>query len=388
MKINLVLPHQLPFPPTRGGGVESLNWMLAREFARCGHEVVAYSRKVPTTPSRETDEFGIRHIRVRGYDLRPNRWMDHLFGLRYAQNLRPHLENADVTSCHTPFSFKICRQAGLGVCAHTLHRTPKWPLPFYRGMDRVYCGSDAVVAQARRIDPQIRNLKRVYNCVDLPSKPPGWPARQPGSGIRFLYVGRFVPDKGIESLVHGFEQALRAFPNSYLETIGPQVCAMGGNTPFLHKMSQYISRHGLTERVTFRPPEFDRNKLAESMLAADVICVPSLSGETFSMAILEAMALGKPVLVSDFSPMPEAVDHEVTGYVARAGDAESIAAGIEFFAQAPERLPALGRAGFEKAQRCFSVETIAAEYLEDFTSLIHAKRGRTYMEVCQPSDAR
>jgi glycosyltransferase involved in cell wall biosynthesis len=362
--------------------------MLAREFARCGHEVVAYSRAVPTTPSRQTDEFGIRHVRVQGYDLRPNRWLDHYFGYRYAQNLLPHLESADVTSCHTPFSFKIYRRVGLGVCTHTLHRTPKWPLPFYRGMDRVYCGSDAVVAQARRIDPQIRNLKRVYNCVDLASNPPPWPVRRTGSGIRFLYVGRFVPDKGIESLVLGFERSLRAFPNNRLETIGPQVSAMGGNTPFLHKMSQYISKNQLTENITFRTPEFDRNKLAESMQAADVICVPSLSGETFSMAILEAMALGKPVLVSDFSPMPEAVDHEVTGYVARAGDAESIAAGIQFFSEAPERLPSLGRAGFEKAQRCFSVETIAGEYLEDFAALIHAKKGRSHIPVHQPTDAR
>ncbi len=374
MKINLVLPHQLPFPPARGGGVENLNWMLAREFARCGHEVVAYSRAVLGLAPREIDEYGIRHIRVTGYDLRPNRVVDHFFGFLYARNLEPILESADVTTFHTPFSFKLCKRPKLGVCAHTIHRTPKWPLPFYRRLDRLYAGSDAVVAQARRIDPRNRNLKRIYNCIALPAEPPAPPPRAPGAGLRFLYVGRFVPDKGIVSLIKGFEQSLRTFPENRLETIGPQESAQGADSGFFRSMGAYVKRHGLGNRVTFLPPEFERASLDARIAAADVICVPSLSGETFSMAILEAMALGKPVLVSDFSPMPEAVDHEVTGYVARAGDAESLAAGIRFFSARAEELGAMGRAGFAKAQRSFSVERIAGEYLEDFAELIAARR--------------
>jgi glycosyltransferase involved in cell wall biosynthesis len=249
-------------------------------------------------------------------------------------------------------------------------------LPLYRKLDRVYCGSDAVVAQAQRIDPWIRNLKRVHNCVALEAEPPAPAAREPGAGLRFLYVGRFVPDKGIASLVQGFELSLREFPGNRLETIGPQTSEQGASTHFFRKMSRYIAQHGLTDRVKFLPAEFDRAKLDARIAAADVICVPSLTGETFSMAILEAMALGKPVLVSDFSPMPEAVDHEITGYVARAGDPQSLAAGVRFFSQNSERLAAIGRAGFEKAQRCFSVEKIAGEYLSDFEALILAKQGR------------
>jgi glycosyltransferase involved in cell wall biosynthesis len=267
-----------------------------------------------------------------------------------------------------------------------LHRTPKWPLRFYRGLDRVFCGSDAVVAQARRIAPEMHNLKRVYNCVALPPAPPSAPARRSQEGLRFLYVGRFVPDKGIESLVRGFAISLRDFPGNRLETIGPQTSKMGASSGFFKRMSRFVTEHGLTESVSFRPPEFDRTRLDAVIAEADVICVPSLGGETFSMAILEAMALGKPVLVSDFSPMPEAVDHQVTGYVARAGDPESIAEGIHFFAEAPGQLAGLGKAGFEKAQRCFSVERIAAEYLEDFAALIEGKKGRTYVQMAQPSE--
>ena len=374
MKINLVLPHQLPFPPTRGGGVENLNWLLALEFVRRGHQVVAYSRAAEGLAVSESDARGIRHVRVKGYDRHPNRWLDHFNGLRFARHLRPVLEPADVTTFHTPFSFLLRYKRGIGVCAHTIHRTPKWPVPLYRGLDRVYCGSDAVVTQAQSVDHSIHNLKRVYNCIDatvLPSVAP--PAGR--AGLHFLYVGRFVEDKGMESLIKGFELALRDFPESRLQTLGPQVDEAGGNTDFFNRMSRYLVQHGLERKVEFLPPVFDKTRLNTMIVAADVVCVPSLSGETFSMAILEAMALGKPVLVSDFSPMPEAVDHELTGYVARAGDAGSIAEGMRFFSAHRDRLAMIGARGLEKVRRCFSVEKIGGEYLEDFEALVAARKG-------------
>jgi glycosyltransferase involved in cell wall biosynthesis len=348
--------------------------MVAKEFARRGQQVIAYSRSFPELPLRDTDEHGIRHVRLQGFDLRPNRWIDHFYGFRYSRVLAPVLENADVTSFHTPFSFILAQCPRLGVCTHTIHRTPKWPLPLYRRLDRLYCGSDAVVNQARRICPSIRTYKRIHNCIALPPEPVRQIEKTPTTGLRFLYVGRFVADKGIESLVRGFARSLLSFPGNRLDTIGPQQSEQGGDTNFFRAMCRHVEQAGLTDRVSFLPPEFDREKLDARIAAADVICVPSLAGETFSMAILEAMALAKPVLVSDFGPMTEAVDHLHTGYVARSDDADSLCEGIEFFSARPEELPAIGYAGFMKAKRSFSVDQVASEYLEDFAQLIEAKR--------------
>jgi len=379
MKINLVLPHQLPFPPMRGGGVEHLNLLLAREFVRSGHDIVAYSRAAPNVPDRETDSDGIRHVRVKGYDRHPNRWIDHLNALRYARNVYRVLEQADLSSFHTPFSFLLRRKEGAGVCAHTIHRTPKWPLPLYRNLDRLYCGSDAVMAQAREIDGTLTSLKRIYNCIALGPEAPVGGQGDETAGLKFLYVGRFVTDKGIESLVKGFELAREEFPGNRLETVGPISGADGADYHFFRKMSQYVGQRGLDGEVTLGGPIFDKAQLNGVIASADVICVPSLGGETFSMAILEAMALAKPVLVSDFSPMPEAVDHLVTGYVARAGDAGSIHDGIRFFCENRSRIAEMGRAAFHKAATSFSVERIASEYVEDFEALIRGKSGSTKM---------
>jgi glycosyltransferase involved in cell wall biosynthesis len=382
VKINLVLPHQLAFPPIRGGGVENLNWLLAREYARVGHQVVAYSRVTSGLSARETDEHGIRHVRIKGYNRRPNRWLDHLLAFRYERNLARIIEVADITSSHTPFSFLLRRIPRIGVCTHTIHRTPKWQVRLYRRMERLYCGSDAVVAQARAIDPGLTNLKRVYNCVEVNKEPPH---RAPGlgKGLQFLYVGRFVPDKGIESLVQGFEASLREFPDNRLVTVGPQRSHEDGDSRFFRRMSRYIQIHKLHESIEFLPAEFDRTKLKVLVEQANVVCVPSLSGETFSMAILEALGLGKPVLVSDFGPMKEAVDHMETGYVASAGSSVSLAEGIRFFSQNSETLPSIGRAGLEKARTCFSVEQIAAEYLADFEALMGLRTTNAAREPCR-----
>ncbi len=378
MKINLVLGQQLVFPPIRGGGVENLNWMLAREFARLGHEVVAYSRAVPELPDRETDAHGIRHIRLPGYALHPNLWIDHLSALRWAVKLWPVLEPADVTSFHTAFSFLLRYRRGLGVCTHTIHRTPKPIVPLYRNLDRVYGGGDAVVRQALTIDPRIRNLKRVWNCIAIPpdAQPPVSPPRSASAGLRFLYVGRFVRDKGIESLIKGFELARTKHPDNTLATVGAQTDQSGADTAFFREMSDYVTRRALARSVELLPPVYDKAKLAALIAAADVICVPSLSGETFSMAVLEGMAQAKPILVSDFAPMPEAIDHQINGYIARAGDAASIGEAIEYFSTHRDDLPRLGAAAFLKARDRFSAAVIAQEYLADFRELIAGKLPR------------
>ena len=374
LKINLVLGQQLVFPPIRGGGVENLNFALACQFARLGHNVVAYSRAIAELPTRDIDEHGIKHVRISGYDLHPNIWLDHINALRWAIRLTQILENADVTSFHTAFSFLLRYRAGLGVCTHTIHRTPKAIVSLYRKLDRVYCGADAVVCQAKKLDSKIDNLKRIYNCIEIqPDLIAPVSAPQVYRGLLFLYVGRFVRDKGIESLIKGYELSTQKHPRNRLETVGAQTDDSGADMIFFHDMLSYLETKQLKEYIKFLPPIFARLKLIAKMREADVICVPSLSGETFSMAVLEGMALGKPVLVSDFGPMPEAIDHKVDGYVADAGSAESISNAISFFSENPATLSEIGTAAQKKVREKFSSEVIATEYLLDFQTLIRKK---------------
>lgn len=367
MKINLVLGHQLAFPPLLGGGVENLVWGLARSWQEMGHEVVAYSRLVLDLPAQQTDEFGIKHRRVAGWDRHANVWVDHFHAWKYAGRIRSVLEPADITSFHTPFSFRFVGDSSLGVLTHTIHRSPKWIVRLYRKLDRNYGGSDAVIQQAAQIDPSLSNLKRIYNAFPFGENPPSDQAES--EKTEFIYFGRFVPDKGIEALLRGFAQIAADFPHIRLATLGPQIDEEGGDSKFYHQMRALVHGWGLDHRICFEAPIYDKTLLHRRLGRGHVICVPTIRGETFSMAILEAMSLAKPILTSDFPPMKEAVDHGETGYIARAGDVSAMAGGLRFFASHPDRIEEMGGLAFRRAKERFSLPTIAAEYLEDFRHL-------------------
>ena len=375
MKINIALGHSLPFPPTKGGGIENINFSLSKAFVALGHEVVVYSRHEPGLRRKETDQFGIRHIRLNGFDWTSRKPIDALNSLRWCMRLSKSMEPADATLCNTLFSFLFRKNGRLGILASTIQRTPtRWKVKLFSHMDRVYCPSDAVLRQALQAYPKMPNLKRIYNCIEVPAAaPPGRPAKT--GGLTFLYLGRFVRDKGLEYLVKGFHASLAEYPDNRLVTMEPQTGGSGADEPFLAEMKHYVADHRISDRVAFQPPTYDRRALEQAIIEADVICIPTLWGETFSAAILEAMVFAKPVLVSDFGPMPEAVDHLKTGFISKAADAASLADGFRFFSGNAERLDDLGRNAREKV-RSFSSMEIARQYLDDFQDLLDNKPRR------------
>lgn len=378
LRINLVMAHQVPFPPTRGGGVHNLIWMIAKQFAAKGHRVVAYSPIADGLATHESDSHGIEHFRVPGSPGHANVWMDNLHAFPYGMKIWPLLRPADVTSFHTPFSFLLRYKRGLGVCTHTIHRTPKQIVKLHSNLDRIYGGSHAVIEQAIAIAPHLRpKLKAVHNCIELPVEPSVTTLCEP---YTFLYVGRFVPDKGLESLIRGFLAVAEEDQTTRLRIIGPQTSEEGTDVSFLEQMRSVIAQHPQGKLVSLEPSIYDRTVLFEQITNAAVFCLPSLTGETFSMAALEAMSCAKPLLVSDFGPMREMVDHQSNGYIAKAGDNKAWAEAIRWFLNNKTATAEMGLRSFEKARDSFSAERIADEYIADFRHLISGRRSRADAE--------
>ena len=83
-----------------------------------------------------------------------------------------------------------------------------------------------------------------------------------------------------------------------------------------------------------------RPDIAEVLSAANLLVVlPSVSGETFLRAVIETMALGKPVVATVVGGTQEAILEGVMGYVVPPGDVEALAGRI-------------GRLGASDAMRC------------------------------------
>jgi phosphatidylinositol alpha-mannosyltransferase len=91
--------------------------------------------------------------------------------------------------------------------------------------------------------------------------------------------------------------------------------------------------------------------LHQAMHEADVLCAPSLSGESFGMVLTEAFAAGTPAIASAIAGYSDVVSDGVDGVLVPPGDAQRLAEELQRAHHEPERLTAMGRAARQSAER-------------------------------------
>lgn len=372
-KINIVLGHALPFPPSRGGGIEKIDYALAKALVKLGNMVVVYSRWEEDLKFHETDIYGIRHVRIKGFDWSSSKIKNAFYSLRWCLSLFSRVESADATIFNSLFAFLIAIRKDIGITANSIQRTPDWKLFFYKLFIRNYCPCDSVRQQALRLPFKLCNLKTLYNCVEVAANRTYFKPDY-SKGLKFLYFGRVTEDKGVEILIKGFEMLVRDFAQNKLSIIGPQSSKEGADEKFFLRMVSYVTSKKLSNSIEFLPAIYSKEELNETILNNDIICFPSLSGEGFPSAVLEAMELSKPLIVSDFGPMTEAVEHLRSGYITRTGDANSLAEAIRYFSENPEKIKPFG----EYARKCviekFSSDIVAGELIRDIGQILIGNR--------------
>ncbi|TAL49911.1 glycosyltransferase family 1 protein [Patescibacteria group bacterium] len=125
----------------------------------------------------------------------------------------------------------------------------------------------------------------------------------PQSGY-FLFVGRLSEEKGIETIV----RAAKLIPDMTFKIVG-----RGPQMERLHRLADGITN---IEFLGFRMVE----ELAELYRGAMAVLLPSRVQENFPLAILEAMAAGKPVIASHVGGVPEIVEDRVNGFLVNPAD--------------------------------------------------------------------
>lgn len=132
------------------------------------------------------------------------------------------------------------------------------------------------------------NFKIIPNGVDLQKyKPPK--SRQPlsGKGTKtIVYVGRLEKRKGVEYLLEAFDRLVKEMPNVHLIVAGK------GKK---QKELQRIVETNSTPNVSFPGFVSDEEKI-RLFGNADLVCAPAMYGESFGIVLVEAMAMGAPVI--------------------------------------------------------------------------------------------
>jgi len=140
-------------------------------------------------------------------------------------------------------------------------------------------------------------------------------------GRRFAYVGRLSPEKGVATLIEA--AALAAVPVDIIGT-GPAergLRELAAQCCCDVRFYGYLSGHALHEAIA----------------AARAVVVPSEWYENAPLTVLEACALGKPVIASAIGGLPELVVEEETGWTFAPGSVEALAERLRAVADLADR---------------------------------------------------
>jgi glycosyltransferase involved in cell wall biosynthesis len=176
----------------------------------------------------------------------------------------------------------------------------------------------------------------IPNGVDLARfrPPPGPPA-----GRMILFVGRLVPQKGVDVLLRAFAVVLHRCPGLRLVIAGD-----GYQRLYLERLTRHLGLPPHVEYIGWQ----EGPALARLYQAAELVVIPSMY-EPFGLVALEAMACGRPTAASRIGGLAEIIEDGSTGYLVAPGDYLSLAQRMAQLLLDPARAAAMGQAARRKA---------------------------------------
>ena len=185
-------------------------------------------------------------------------------------------------------------------------------------------------------------------------------------GVIFGVVALLVPRKGHQVLL----DAILNISSQSNDHSNSFKVLIEGHGPLRDKLVSFVNIHALHDYVEFVG---DEKNIVDFMAILDVLILPSVADEDFPNVVLEAMALGKPVIASRLAGMPEQVSEGKTGFLVSPLNAEQLAVAItELCNNAPLR-ERMGQAAVNKFQNFFTAEVAVKNYLTLYHSLIEVK---------------
>jgi phosphatidyl-myo-inositol alpha-mannosyltransferase len=179
---------------------------------------------------------------------------------------------------------------------------------------RFFGGHYTIIPNGVHVDPEV--VARVGH-------------KTPSERLRIVFVGQAVERKGLPLLLRSFE-ALRDHIPTELTVIGPT--------------AEELSPLMLDDRDVRVLGKVDDARKREELERADVLCAPSLRGESFGMVLTEAFAAGTPVVASNIAGYRDVVRDGVDGVLVPPGDPQALAEALHDLFDEPERRRDMARA--------------------------------------------
>jgi glycosyltransferase involved in cell wall biosynthesis len=220
----------------------------------------------------------------------------------------------------------------------------------------------------QRLNYKPAKVITIRNGVDLAGWPPSKIDRQKkrmelrlgASDVLVGAIGRLDRQKGFSTLIEAMAR-LKG---------GPLRCAILGDGPERPRLEALIRRHRLERSVWLLG---EKGEVPSWLSAFDLYCLPSL-WEGLPNSLLEAMALGLPVVASAVDGVPEAVTNGKDGVLVPPAKPAALAAALKSLAGEPGKRAALGAAAKAAVRERFTLPRMIGEYERAYDDVLTPAR--------------
>lgn len=285
------------------------------------------------------------------------------FDVVHTHNTYPHL-----------YASLAARLAGVPVVVNTRHgqraghgwksRTQfRWASHL---VDRIIAVSDDATQLCVEVDRvPARKVTRIWNGIDLSD----FSFSGPASATIAISVARLSAEKDFPTLLRAIALAVREVPDLQLKLVGD-----GTDRANLEGLAHEL---GITNCVEFLGERTD----VPSLLAQAGFFVSSSLTEGISLTLLEAMAVGLPVVATAVGGNSEIVVDDVTGHLVPAANPAALSQAIVRLCRDKSRWPALGQAGRDRVSEHFEIHRMVSDYEHLYRELLEQKHRRRSARV-------
>lgn len=295
--------------------------------------------------------------------------------------------NYDIVHTHTGKAGALgriaARMAGVPIIVHGLHGTMASPNPI---LDRIYLFLDRFTGRftdcfisvgedlkQRYIERGIgdpskyrvihsgMDLDAFYKAADLPKEVIGKKKRELGANEDVIIIGKVAslePRKGHKYTIQAAKKLAQLHDNIKFLFVG--------DGWYRSKLERMVRRNGLEDSIIFTGY---REDIAEVMATFDIVLLTSL-WEGLPQVLVQAAAVGKPIVAFAVEGAKEVVKDGVNGFIVPSKDVNSLVEKVEYLLSDLERAQAMGRQGREITGDQWTVETMQEKTCKLYDELV------------------
>lgn len=239
-------------------------------------------------------------------------------------------------------------------------RFEKWT---WRYVDRFILVSRAMKQDLVKVGMPEQKISVIHNAIQLPAEPPVRPEHSklreelglPQDAVLAGTVARLHPVKGHTYLIQAIARLQTSHPDVHYVWMG------GGELE--QQLREEVQAAGLADKIHMLGV---RQDVPELLPQLDLFILPSIS-EGLSVAILEAMVAGLPVITTAVGGSPEVVSDGSEGLLVPSRNIDALYRALDQALSDPEHMKRMGQAGQEKVYRYFSLQRLVRETTDVYT---------------------